>query len=106
MSDLDAEFCAAHAPGLRDHARERGFVVVGIQAQTAVGDAAMPFDLGCLHDHQAAPECAIIPRCIRCQSLAQPSSAEYWHMGDTTMRLASSRPARRKGENKRTGHVE
>ena len=41
-----------------------------------------------------------MPRCIRCQSLAQPSSAEYWHMGETTMRLASSRPASRKGENK------
>ena len=26
--------------------------------------------------------------------------AEYWHIGDTTMRLASSRPARRKGVNK------
>src|SRR5689334_18089806 len=48
----------------------------------------------------AAPECAIMPRCMRCQSLAQPSSAEYWHMGETTMRLASSRPAKRMGMNK------
>src|SRR6185437_13518281 len=47
-----------------------------------------------------APELASIPRCTRCQSLAQPSSAEYWHMGETTMRLASSRPASRIGENK------
>src|ERR1700675_5214989 len=41
----------------------------------------------------AAPELASMPRCIKCQSLAQPSSAEYWHIGETTMRLASSRPA-------------
>src|SRR5450432_988229 len=24
-----------------------------------------------------------------CQSVARPSTAEYWHIGDTTMRLAS-----------------
>src|SRR5262249_38798027 len=41
-----------------------------------------------------------MPRCMRCQSLAQPSSAEYWHIGETTMRLASSSPATRKGVNK------
>ena len=52
---------------------------------------------------RAAPECANMPRCIRCQSLAQPSSAEYWHIGETTMRLASSRPATRKGVNKVLG---
>src|SRR5665213_621590 len=49
----------------------------------------------------AAPELASMPRCTRCQSLAQPSSAEYWHIGDTTRRLASSRPASFRGE-KRT----
>src|SRR5476651_402039 len=46
----------------------------------------------------AAPEFASMPRCMRCQSLAQPSSAEYWHIGETTMRLASSRPASLRGE--------
>src|SRR6266571_8985346 len=53
--------------------------------------------------NRAAPECAIMPRCMRCQSLAQPSSAEYWHIGETTIRLASSRPAMRKGVNKVLG---
>src|SRR4029078_3341805 len=48
----------------------------------------------------AAPECAIMPRCITRQCLEQPPSPEYWHMGETTMRLASSRPARRNGVNK------
>ncbi len=47
-----------------------------------------------------APEFDSIPRCIMCQSDAEPSSAEYWHMGETTMRLGRSRPFRRAGENK------
>src|ERR1700694_593001 len=46
-----------------------------------------------------APELASIPRCVRCQSPAQPSSALYWHMGEITMRLANSSPASRIGEN-------
>ncbi len=32
-----------------------------------------------------------------CQSVAEPSSALYWHIGDTTMRLASARPRRAMG---------
>src|SRR5262245_30842354 len=28
-------------------------------------------------------------RCARCQSVALPSSAEYWHIGETAMRLGS-----------------
>jgi hypothetical protein len=35
-----------------------------------------------------------------CQSEATPSSALYWHMGETTIRFASSRSASRMGENK------
>jgi hypothetical protein len=34
-----------------------------------------------------APERARLPRWMRCQSVAHPSSAEYWHMGAITMRL-------------------
>ncbi len=49
---------------------------------------------------KAAPELASMPRCIMCQSVALPSSAEYWHMGAITIRLASSRPASLMGENK------
>src|SRR3979490_2017881 len=29
---------------------------------------------------------------MRCQSFMQPSSAEYWHIGETTMRLGSVTP--------------
>src|SRR5829696_3679039 len=45
----------------------------------------------------AAPDSARWPRWIRCQSVMHPSSAEYWHMGAITMRLASSRSPIRRG---------
>src|ERR1700741_655579 len=47
----------------------------------------------------AAPESARWPRWIRCQSVMQPSDAEYWHIGAITMRFASVRPPMRKGSN-------
>src|SRR6266853_273440 len=40
----------------------------------------------------AAPDTDRWPRCIMCQSVAQPLSAEYCPIGDTTMRLPSSNP--------------
>ncbi len=36
-----------------------------------------------------APVMASCIRCCRCQSPAVPSSAEYWHMGETATRLGS-----------------
>jgi len=44
---------------------------------------------------------ASCPRCARCQSLAEPSTASYWHMGDTTIRLGRVRPRSEIGENRR-----
>src|SRR5882672_7320656 len=46
-----------------------------------------------------APEQAYCPRCCRCQSVMRPCSAEYWHIGDTTMRLGSVTPPSRIGVN-------
>src|SRR6185503_9961877 len=40
----------------------------------------------------AAPPIAREPRWTRCQSLANPSWLEYWHIGETTMRWGSVRP--------------
>src|SRR5262245_50330577 len=37
-----------------------------------------------------APELASIARCPRCQSVAEPSSELYWHIGATWMRLVIS----------------
>src|SRR5579862_9397145 len=36
-----------------------------------------------------APPTALLPKWTRCQSLANPSVLEYWHMGETTIRLRS-----------------
>ena len=40
----------------------------------------------------AAPDSARLLMWVKCQSLAEPSSAEYWHIGDTMMRFASVSP--------------
>src|SRR5690348_7692417 len=37
---------------------------------------------------------------MKCQSVAQPSIAEYWHIGDTTMRFGSLSSRRRSGSNR------
>src|SRR5215472_10914793 len=39
-----------------------------------------------------APDTDRWPRCIMCQSVALPFRAEYWPIGETTMRLPSSSP--------------
>ena len=46
-----------------------------------------------------APESARLPRCSRCQSEAQPSCAEYWHIGATMIRLRSGVGPSAIGEN-------
>ena len=38
-----------------------------------------------------APPIARLPRWTRCQSLGRPSSARYWHIEETTIRLGSTR---------------
>src|SRR6185369_2876670 len=40
----------------------------------------------------------ILPRCIRCQSLAEPLLELYWHIGDTTTRFGNVRPRMVRGE--------
>src|SRR6267378_4608810 len=48
----------------------------------------------------AAPDSASVLMCVKCQSLASPLTAEYWHIGATMMRLGSVRPRRAIGENR------
>jgi hypothetical protein len=38
--------------------------------------------------NKPAPLLSKLPQCIKCQSVAWPLWAEYWHMGATTARLA------------------
>jgi hypothetical protein len=42
----------------------------------------------------------MLPRCARCQSVIEPSSAEYWHIGEITTRLGSVMPPIWIGENR------
>jgi hypothetical protein len=39
--------------------------------------------------NMAAPLLSKLAQCVKCQSVAWPLSAEYWHMGATMARLAS-----------------
>jgi hypothetical protein len=50
-----------------------------------------------------APDKDSEPKCCRCQSFAEPSTALYWHIGDTVMRLGRIRPPMVIGENKGDG---
>ena len=47
----------------------------------------------------AAAPMANWPRCIRCQSVAEPCEAWYWHIGETTIRLVSMSCLSENGEN-------
>ena len=48
----------------------------------------------------AAPPTAREPRWTRCQSLASPSSEEYWHIGETKMRFGKVTPRSVSGSNR------
>src|SRR6266436_9040635 len=48
----------------------------------------------------AAPDSARLLMCVKCQSLASPLSAEYWHIGATMMRLRSFSSRSLIGENR------
>ena len=41
--------------------------------------------------NRPAPLLSRLVQCVRCQSVAWPLSAEYWHMGAITMRLGKVR---------------
>src|SRR3954463_10824640 len=48
----------------------------------------------------AAPDSARLLMWVKCQSVATPSSAEYWHIGDTRTRFFKLRPRSLIGENR------
>src|SRR5260221_13405352 len=53
-----------------------------------------------------APDMANVIQCWRCQSVAEPSSAEYWHIGETAMRLDICIPPISIGEKSREVIIE
>jgi hypothetical protein len=46
------------------------------------------------------------PRCCRCQSVAEPATALYWHIGETAMRFARVTPPSVIGANKGEAVIE
>src|SRR5207237_4501854 len=46
----------------------------------------------------AAPPIARLPRCTRCQSVGNPSTLEYWHIGETKTRFLKVSSRRVRGE--------
>jgi hypothetical protein len=48
----------------------------------------------------AAPPTARLPRCTKCQSFVNPSTLEYWHIGETPMRFRNRMSRNRNGVNK------
>jgi hypothetical protein len=76
------------AHGVQD-AGERGLVGVAVQAEVGRRDPASGETAVASTISIAAPESARWPRWMKCQSVADPSSALYWHIGAMMMRLAS-----------------
>src|SRR5665213_3675900 len=61
-----------------------------------------PSGLTCVASKNAmpGPESANWPRLTRCQSFALPSTAEYWHIGETTRRFSMVSPRMVSGRNR------
>ena len=79
----------ANAASVRSSHRPRQAGVMRPSGSTAVASMV----------NSAAPLLNRLPQCMRCQSVASPLTAEYWHMGATTMRLGRVRPPRGEGKN-------
>ena len=99
-----AELQGDLGPGVRVdeiHDALPGRHVLGlVHARAPGGDAAFAADVGHLGDDQRPRRrWRGEPRCTRCQSSGVPSSAEYWHIGETTTRFVSSSSRSRKGVN-------
>src|ERR1043165_5482854 len=77
-----ASFSSDHMPAQRGEIRPCGLTSV----ISVITSTAQPSDM--------------LPRYMRCQSLAEPLLELYWHIGDTTTRLGKVSPRRVIGENR------
>ena len=77
----------AHALNEFRNAGQEFDVPIVINSHIAGSDAALRGNAGCFDKTSPAPPTARLPRWTRCQSSANPSTEEYWHMGETTIRL-------------------
>ena len=94
VRELDADRRSATARRQASITRfDRRFVVLAVEAGAAVRDAAFARHARGLDDQQPGARVARAGRGGRGASRSsQPSSAEYWHIGETTMRLGSVMP--------------
>ncbi len=84
----------------RGDARQRRDVLIRPQTEAARSDAALRRHRRGLNNHQAGAAHRARPQMRKCQSLATPSVAEYWHIGETPMRLRNVTERTVSGENK------
>jgi hypothetical protein len=82
-----------------DQALQRLDKLVVPDTEIADGAATAPLDFCRLDDNETGAAGREFPAFIRCQSVGNPLTAEYWCIGGTTMRLRSSRPRMVSGEN-------
>ena len=73
-------------------------MLVGPQADVAVGDPAVGGDGGRLDEDQAEAAQGEPSEVDEVMVAASPSATEYWHIGETTSRLGSVRSRRVSGE--------
>jgi hypothetical protein len=76
-------------------------VLVLPDPQVARADAALGATALASVITSPAPPVAKAPRCTKCQSFANPSSLEYWHIGDTPIRFLNSTSRNLSGEKSR-----
>jgi len=100
MGKLNPERRRTRAPAKADNAGQRRLVCIGIEAETAVTDAARRFDRRLLDDDKSGARQRQRTQGWRCQSFAAPFSALYWHIGDTAIRLARVMPPSVSGSNR------
>jgi hypothetical protein len=66
---------------------ERLHMVVEVDAAVGGADAAFRRNRRRFDNTSPAPPTAREPRCTKCKSFGNPLSDEYWHMGETAMRV-------------------
>ena len=90
-----AELDRRHRPGRAHqvgHPPVRGQLLVGPQPGAAVSLASRSSTADSSTKTMPAPPIANLARWVRCQSVRQPSTALYWHIGEATIRLRAVTP--------------
>src|SRR5262249_28349849 len=100
MRELHAKFRDTILAAEIMHALERGLIF--IRPHAAHFGEMRPCALTLVISQITSPAqpSDMLPRCIRCQSLAEPLLELYWHIGETTIRFGRVKPRMVIGENR------